>query len=157
MKRYLMAFLLCVGIVAVAWAGGAPEDSGQGVAVDENGIALHGADPVAYWSLEPEEESIAGSPEYSHVWRGATWLFVSARNRDLFAEDPERYAPAFGSYCAYGVSEARLLDNDPDAWTIHEDVLYLNVNTRTRDRFQDDIEQRIRQAQQNWPGLRPDR
>ena len=96
MKRYPMAFVLFLGILAVAWAGGTPED-------------------------------------------------------------PERYAPAFGSYCAYGVSEGRLLDNDPDAWTIHDDVLYLNANIRTRDRFQDDTEKHIRRAQENWPELRPDR
>ena len=59
--------------------------------------ALGGYDPVAYFTLN---EPALGSAEYSFVWDDAEWHFVSAEHRELFTEDPERYAPAYGGYCA---------------------------------------------------------
>ena len=54
------------------------------------GVAIKGYDAVAYFT---EERAVKGSEEFVHFWNEAEWHFASAENRDLFAADPERYAP----------------------------------------------------------------
>lgn len=61
-----------------------------------------------------------GSAEFEYLWNGAKWRFASAAHRDLFRTDPEKYAPRYGGYCAYAVSQGRTADIDPDAWTVFE-------------------------------------
>ena len=64
-------------------------------------IAIRGYDTVAYFT---EALSVAGSADHAVQWQGATWQFASADNRALFEADPEKYAPQFGGYCAYGIA-----------------------------------------------------
>ena len=58
------------------------------------------------------------------------FLFASAANRDAFAAQPERYAPQFGGYCAYGTAAGYKVDTQPDAFAVVDGKLYLNQNTR---------------------------
>ncbi len=59
------------------------------------GVAIKGYDTVAYHT---EGRAVKGHSKYSHEWNDAKWHFTSAANRDLFAADPERYAPQYGGY-----------------------------------------------------------
>ena len=60
-----------------------------------NGIAIKGYDPVAYHT---EAHAVKGNKNFSYKWNDAEWYFASAENRDLFAANPERYAPQYGGY-----------------------------------------------------------
>ncbi len=62
---------------------------------DSFGVAIKGYDTVAYFT---EGRAVKGKSEFSHSWNEATWHFASADNRDLFAADPDRYAPQYGGY-----------------------------------------------------------
>ena len=114
------------------------------------GIAIKGYDPVAYFE---EGEPVKGREEFQHEWQGATWLFSSASNRDLFVADPERYAPQYGGYCAYAVSQGSTADIDPEAWTIVEGKLYLNFSKQVRELWSRDMPGNIRNADRRWPEL----
>jgi YHS domain-containing protein len=70
-------------------------DSSKPVNTGWFGVAIKGYDTVAYHT---EGRAIKGFSEYSHEWNDARWYFASAQNRDLFAADPERYAPQYGGY-----------------------------------------------------------
>ena len=59
------------------------------------GVAIKGYDSVAYHT---EGRAVKGQSQYSQAWNDAEWYFTSAENRDLFAADPERYAPQYGGY-----------------------------------------------------------
>lgn len=63
--------------------------------VDDNGLAIKGYDPVAYFT---RAAAIKGSPEHSFRWKGAEWRFSSAEHLELFREDPEKYSPQYGGY-----------------------------------------------------------
>ena len=89
------------------------------------GKAIDGYDPVAYFT---DGKAVKGQSRFTHEWMGATWLFASAEHRDLLAADPERYAPQYGGYCAYAVSQGATADIDPSAWKIVDGKLYLNLN-----------------------------
>ena len=65
------------------------------VNMTSSGVAIKGYDTVAYHT---ENRAVIGNSEISYSWNGAVWYFANAKNRDLFAVDPERYAPQYGGY-----------------------------------------------------------
>jgi YHS domain-containing protein len=112
------------------------------------GAAIRGYDPVAYFT---EGKPVEGSRKFSHEWKGATWRFASAANRDAFAAAPEKYAPQFGGYCAYGVANGYTVSTVPEAWTIVEGKLYLNYSLGVRADWLKDVPGYIGKANANWP------
>jgi hypothetical protein len=71
----------------------------------------------------------------------------------MFRLNPEKYAPQYGGYCAYAVSQGKTADIDPFAWTIVGGKLYLNLDKDVQDLWEKDREAYIRKADENWPGL----
>jgi YHS domain-containing protein len=59
------------------------------------GVAIKGYDTVAYHT---EGRAVKGRSEFAYTWNDAKWYFASTENKDLFAADPERYAPQYGGY-----------------------------------------------------------
>jgi YHS domain-containing protein len=116
---------------------------------DRNG-AIRGHDPVAYFD---RKGPVKGSKQFSYPWRGTTWYFASAENRDKFAAEPERYAPQYGGYCAYAVAQGYTADIDPSAWSIVDGKLYLNYSLRIRERWNKDIPGYISKADASWPAV----
>lgn len=116
----------------------------------ENGIAINGFDPVAYFA---DGAPVKGDPSISSDWQGAKLLFASADNKALYDADPEKYAPRYGGYCAYAVSKGATAPTDPQAWTVYEDRLYLNFSLDVRSIWQQDIPGNIQRADANWPGV----
>ena len=112
--------------------------------------AIRGHDPVAYFD---RKGPVKGSKQFSHPWRGATWYFAGAENRDKFAAEPERYAPQYGGYCAYAVAQGYTADIDPSAWSIVDGKLYLNYSLRVRERWNKDIPGYISKADASWPAV----
>lgn len=115
-----------------------------------DGIAIDGTDAVAYFT---EGKPVAGSPEFSHDWMGATWHFSTAENRDAFTANPDAYAPQYGGYCAYAVSEGYTASTVPKAWKIVDGKLYLNFSRRIQRRWERNIPERIASADANWPSV----
>ena len=114
------------------------------------GGAIRGYDPVAYHT---EGKPVAGKRAHRVEWKGATWSFASAGNKALFEGDPEKYAPRYGGYCAWAVSQGYTASIDPDAWSIVEGKLYLNYSLGVRDQWSHDIPGNIAKGDVNWPKL----
>ena len=98
-------------------------------------IVLQGYDSVAYFT---EQRPVKGSSEYSREWDGALYYFASARNRDLFAADPERYSPQFSGFCANAMSYGKRLEADPLVWKIIDGRLYVFLGEKGRERVEKD-------------------
>ena len=103
---------------------------------EPSGIAIRGYDTVAYFT---EGRPMEGSDEFTTDWQGATWKFASQEHLDLFKADPQKYAPQYGGYCAYGVAQESLVKIEPDQWTIYDDKLYLNYNAKLNNEWKKDI------------------
>jgi hypothetical protein len=143
--RLQIAALCLVGLLA-----GCPgAERSAPIFATERG-AIDGADPVGFFS---EGRALRGDPEIWTEWRGARWHFVSIENRDRFQTDPERYAPRFGGYCAYGVASGYAVKSEPEAWTIVEGRLYLNYDLETREEWLLDRDAQIAKARENWPSV----
>ncbi len=115
--------------------------------IDANRVAIHGYDTVAYFT---DGKPLKGKSEFGHVWRDTQWHFVSAGNRDLFAANPDRYAPQYGGYCALGLASGEFADADPEAWTIVDGKLYLNNTKDFRVVWRKAPEAHIGNANYNW-------
>ena len=113
-----------------------------------NGMALGGADPVAYFEgIGP----MPGLTTEALQWDGALWLFASAENREAFERNPHAYAPQYGGYCAFAVSRGHVAPTDPEAWTIHAGKLYLNSSKLVRRVWRSAIERNVTLADRHWP------
>ena len=114
------------------------------------GFAITGIDPVAYFD---GNGPVPGRPDLSQDWDGATWVFASAANRDAFAADPARFAPAFGGYCAFAASRGYLAPTIPEAWSLHEGRLFLNASLRARELWLAELPGVIAAGEANWPAI----
>jgi YHS domain-containing protein len=114
------------------------------------GIAIGGYDTVAYFT---DGRPVLGSAEFAHRWNGVTWRFASADARDRFAADPEAYAPRFGGYCAWAISQNYIAPGDPLIWRIVDGQLYLNFNARARELWEADRPAAIARGHANWPSV----
>lgn len=112
--------------------------------------AIKGYDSVAYFT---ENKAIKGDKEFSLDHKGAVWLFSSQENLELFKANPEKYEPQYGGYCAYAVSKNQTASIKPELFTIHEGKLYLNYNKSINDKWLEQKESFIEDADKNWPQL----
>jgi YHS domain-containing protein len=102
----------------------------------KDGIAIRGYDPVAYFK---QSKPVKGQETISYDWNGVKWLFSSEENKEDFKANPEKFAPQFGGYCAYGLSENHKSPTEPEAFTIVDDKLYLNYNLKVKELWKKDI------------------
>jgi YHS domain-containing protein len=118
----------------------------------KNGIALGGFDVVAFHRDEVKK----GKPEYTFIHDGVRWWFSSQANLDVFQESPDRYLPAYGGYCAYGLSLGYKAPTVPYAYSLRNGRLYFNFSKYVQARWEEGIEDRIRRANDFWPEVQND-
>lgn len=149
-----LAYRISVLIVVLGIAG-AMTLRGQtpGLVNAANGVAIQGYDAVAY---HQQQQAVKGSRSFTHAWRGVTWHFASAENRDRFAKSPEQFMPEFGGFCAYGVSRGYAVDIDPQAFAVVDGKLYLNYSKRVQNTWNQDRRGYIEKARANWPKVAAD-
>ncbi len=147
-KNTVMAILIMVVFYLLTFMG--PAFAIEPINKTSDGVAIKGYDPVAYFT---DRRPVKGTEEFEYVWMGAKWRFSSAQHRNLFAENPEKYAPRYGGYCAYAVSLGSIADIDPEAWTIFDGKLYLNLSKKVKELWSKDIPGNIKKADENWPKI----
>lgn len=140
-----LAFAPAALVAPAAFADAAPIYTAK-----NSNVAVGGHDPVAYFTLgEPTE----GSAEFTTIYQGAEFQFVSQENLDTFLAAPETYAPQYGGYCAYAVANGQTAKGNPDNWSIVDGKLYLNLNSGIQRRWNKDQSGYISKANVEWPGL----
>lgn len=144
-------FGLLLGLVVLGTQSVAAGLSGQPPIFATSDGAIAGYDPVAYFTVD---ESVRGKKEFHYRWMEADWFFANEQHLRLFREQPEKYAPQYGGYCAYAMSKGQYASTDPRAWTIYEAKLYLNFSLAVRRTWSKDIPSNIKRADRNWQRLR---
>ena len=140
MKRSLLVGLLFLFAATTAWAADPVYTS--------RGVAIKGYDAVAY---HLDEKPTKGSGDFAYSWNGATWHFASAKNRELFAGDPDKYAPAYGGWCAYAMARGSTAKIDPNAFTLHDGRLFLNYSPGIQKKWLAKRDRFIADADKNYP------
>jgi YHS domain-containing protein len=128
----LMRPILAMLVAAFAWLASPAHAAEPPVNTLKNSLfggrtdtAINGYDTVAYFT---DRKPVKGSDAFVHAWMGAKWKFASQAHLDLFKAEPEKYAPQYGGYCAYGVAQDHLVKVEPDQFTIRDGKLYLNYD-----------------------------
>ena len=152
MKTKLTATFLVVAMVMfVSMAVPTLAEAKSEIYQNWQGLAIKGYDPVAY---HKKGKPVQGSSQHEIEWKGAKWRFASAAHRDLFTSNPEKYAPRYGGYCAWAVSQGYTAGVDPEnAWKIVAGRLYLNYNVEIKEKWEMDIPGHIQSADANWPSV----
>lgn len=83
-------------------------------------IAFEGNDLVSYHG----DEILKGKTEHSYEYQGLKLRFASWSNMDKFIEDPEKYLPAYGGWCAIAVANGTLTKPDFSHFQIQDNKLY---------------------------------
>ncbi len=119
--------------------------------LDELGFAIHGYDPVSY---SQEGGPVLGKQDFQTTWGGAKWRFSTNENLQSFQADPEKYVPANGGYCTFGVVLGKKFDGDPQVWSSNEGRYHLFLNEDVKEKFFQDTEGNFSKVSSNWPGIK---
>ena len=145
--RYLLAALFALALLFVPLAASVAQDTR---------VVLKGYDAVAYFT---DGKPIKGDPAISYDWDEGRYYFATTKHREMFAADPDHYAPQFGGYCTGSMSRAVRNEGHPEAWVISDGKLYvfgandLETALKTRQVALTDpdyLKDRIPKARKNW-------
>jgi hypothetical protein len=137
-------------VLALIAAAATPVLAKDLVNTDDQGLALDGYDPVAFFTLQA---AVMGDGGITATFRGATYRFASAENRAAFEAAPETYAPAYGGFCAMGVAMGQLYKVDIRTWQVVGERLVFNKSQEVREMFDANREANLARADANWPKL----
>lgn len=117
----------------------------------ENGIAIQGYDPVAYFT---KKKAVKGKKNFAIVNQGATYYFSTAENKELFKNNPSAYEPQYGGWCAYAMgAKAEKVEIDPETFKIINGKLFLFYNALFNNTLKDWNKDEINlhtKADANW-------
>ena len=142
------------GMAAAAIAGSmaeAPPALAQPRPATAERLGLKGYDPVAYFTLGMATPGVAA---YEFVWDGVRYRFASARHRDMFRADPDRYSPQFGGQCAMNMANGNVRESDPTIWVISDGRLYVFASSAGSERFRLEAAANAARAATNWQTLK---
>ena len=144
-KLAAVALLSAIPASTPAFAKPAPE-----VNIEADGLAARGYDVTAYFL---QGQAVRGNKAHQLQYKGVTWRFASAESLARFKADPAAYAPQFGGYCAWAVSQGYVAPGDPEQWKVVDGKLYLNFNARAKELWEADQADAIKRGHANWPGV----
>ena len=84
-------------------------------------VVLKGHDPVAYFT---EGKAVKGDPALSYEWDEGRYYFANAKHRQMFVQNPDKYAPQFGGFCTGSLSRNAWNEADPESFVISDGKLY---------------------------------
>ena len=110
-------------------------------------VAVQGYDVVTY---QTDGKPQQGNGNHLTTHHGVTYIFVNEANKKMFESNPNKYLPAYGGYCAYGVAVGKKFVGDPEIWEVVDGQLYLNLDNKIKGIWVKDISGHIKTADKNW-------
>lgn len=91
----------------------------------KKGFIANGYDVVAYFN----NKAINGSLEFVTTFDDVKYRFSSEENLIEFKQNPHKYVPQYGGYCAYAIAEKKeKVSINPETFLIKNGKLYLFYN-----------------------------
>lgn len=118
--------------------------------MDKN--AITGYDVVSYYV---SGKSNKGDVAYQYTYKNSDWSFQNLENLEKFKSTPEKFMPLYNGFCAYEISEGKLVQSDPKIWHIYNKKLYLFSDERARQLWFRDITDMIASGKTKWAKLMP--
>lgn len=149
-RSFLKLLILALAAFALPAAVSAAIVPAPEISYAADGLAAGGYDVTAYFR---QGKPVRGSAMHELKYKGAIWRFASAKSRASFEANPAAFAPQFGGYCAWAVSQGYLAPGDPKQWKIVDGELYLNFNARAKELWEADQADAIMRGHANWPNV----
>ncbi len=124
--------------------------SAQETNTNNRAIAIEGYDPVSYFDGKP----MIGKVQYTYTIEKVTYQFSSQENKTIFSQNPDKYIPQYGGWCAYAMAvSGDQVSIDPATYRVTDDKLYLFYNKRGYDTsvpWRTSESDFIKKANDNW-------
>jgi YHS domain-containing protein len=118
--------------------------------IDQNGLANAGYDVVAYHTLQ---KAVMGNPKFNEWYHGARYQFISREHQEAFRDNPRKYLPQYGGFCAYAMSLGKVRPVNPEIFSIEKGRLMLQHTREAYDLFYKDVANNITKADAKWPAV----
>ncbi|WP_350290554.1 YHS domain-containing (seleno)protein [uncultured Croceitalea sp.] len=146
MNRILLAF-----VFLIAYGGFAQS-------IDYNtkkGYVAKGYDVVAYF----DDKAVVGKDSFVTAYDKVKFKFSSQENLEKFKNDPKKYLPKYGGYCAYAVAvSSKKVPINPETFEIRNGELYLFYNSgknNTLTFWKSESPENLRvKADENWKEIK---
>ena len=112
-----------------------------------NDLAVQGYDPVGYFT-EGGSRAIKGTIELNY--KDVVYNFESRTNLDAFINEPEKYEPTYGGWCAMAMVQGQKVDIDPSIYHVDGDRLHFFVSENAKNAWLQDEKRNTRRADRNW-------
>jgi YHS domain-containing protein len=116
--------------------------------LNDNGVIIDGYDPVAFFT---DNKPVKGDAQLQFSYEEAIYYFSSQEHLQLFKENPEKYKPQFGGWCAYAVSLGRVAPIDVNTFSIVNGRLVIQHNQRAVNGWNKDVQGNLVLADKYWP------
>ena len=121
----------------------------------KKGFAANGYDVVAYFN----NRAIEGDKKITTTLNDIIYKFSSEENLKAFNNNPKKYMPQYGGYCAYAVAlKSSKVSINPETFLIENGKLYLFYDawgTNTLKLWQKENEKLlIEKADKNWEQIK---
>ena len=117
---------------------------------NKNGIAIDGYDLVGYF----EGSATKGNKKFASSYEGTEFWFSSNAHLKSFEENPEKYLPQYGGYCAFAIADyAEKVKIDPKTYKVTNGKLYLFYNFNFQNTlvpWEKNEKELIKKADYNW-------
>lgn len=117
----------------------------------DDGVAIKGYDPVAYFTTGKAEK---GKASFTTLYKGVTYHFADAADLKSFQANPEKYEPQYGGWCAYAMGhDGSKVQVDPETFKIVNGKLFLFYNrffNNTLKSWNEDESKLHARADENW-------
>lgn len=121
--------------------------------VDKKGVGLSGYDAVSYFDGTPKK----GNSKFQTTYQNVVYQFTNQANLDKFVANPEKFAPAYGGWCAYAMVDGEKVDVDPKTFKIVDEKLFLYYNGlfgNTKEKWNEkDEAAQVKSADSHWADL----
>ena len=120
------------------------------------GYVAEGYDVVSYFK---EKKPVVGKNKFMTGYDGVKFKFSSEINLKIFKENPKKYIPQYGGYCAYAVAEKKIkMYIDAEEYEIRDGKLYLFysswISSKLTDWKEGDTKKFQAKADRNWIDLK---
>ncbi len=122
--------------------------------LDKTRVAVQGYSPVSYFESGKAEK---GSEQFAVEHEGVIYYLTPAEQMEEFKADPNKYLPAYGGWCAYGMAIEKKFPIDPNCFKVVDNRLFLFLKNKDVDALQlwnkEDERDFTRKADRYWESL----
>ena len=121
----------------------------------KDGFMAEGYDVVSYFNKKAKK----GLSKFNYEYQGAKYKFSSKKNLNTFKNNPSKYSPQYGGWCAYAMAtKSEYMGINPKSFDIRNGKLYLFYNSFFSNTLEDWLERNpdklVKKADTNWKALR---